>query len=127
MKTLFLIRFGNAPDPRVTAALAPHIAGKAFAAPIPGAILSVFNTKSEEAQITQDVKRTGALFFLIDRAKMNMSLPEEILNTINKVLGVAAQVAQTRPLTIDEILDKISVSGVESLTADELRTLERGQ
>ena len=48
MKKLFLVRFGSAPNPAVSQALMPHIVGKAFAAPIPGAILSVFNTQSSE-------------------------------------------------------------------------------
>jgi uncharacterized protein (DUF2267 family) len=125
MKKLFLVRFGSAPNPAVSQALMPHIVGKAFAAPIPGAILSVFNTQSSEEQITQDVKETGATFFLMEESKVNLNLPEALMQAINAVIKTATQVA-IPDLTVDEILDKISRSGVESLTQNEKEILERG-
>jgi DNA-binding NarL/FixJ family response regulator len=125
MKKLFLVRFGSAPNPAVSQALKPHIVGPAFAAPIPGAILSVFNTQSSEEEITQDVKETGATFFLMEETKVNLNLPEALMQAINAVLQTAAQTA-TPDLTVDEILDKISRSGVESLTQREKEILQRG-
>jgi DNA-binding NarL/FixJ family response regulator len=125
MKKLFLVRFGSTPNPAVSQALKPHIVGPAFAAPIPGAILSVFNTESSEEEITQDVKETGATFFLMEETKVNLNLPEALMHAINAVLQTAAQTA-TPDLTVDEILDKISRSGVESLTQREKEILQRG-
>jgi len=125
MKKLFLVRFGSVPNPEVSQALKPHIVGPAFAAPIPGAILSVFNTQSSEEQITQDVKETGATFFLMEESKVNLNLPEALMQAINAVIKTATQVA-IPDLTVDEILDKISRSGVESLTQNEKAILERG-
>lgn len=125
MKKLFLVRFGSVPNLEVSQALKPHIVGPAFAAPIPGAILSVFNTQSSEEQITQDVKETGAIFFLMEESKVNLNLPEALMQAINAVIKTATQVA-IPDLTVDEILDKITRSGVESLTQNEKAILERG-
>ena len=118
MKKLILIRFGDRPNPTVSNALKPHISGPAFAGPIPGAIMSVFNTESDEAQITQDLKQTGALFFLLDAANVNQNLPEGMMEAIDGALGTSTQ-APVPVLTIDEILDKISAQGFSSLTEAE--------
>jgi hypothetical protein len=126
MKKLILIRFGQTPSPAVSNALASHIVGPAFAAPIPGAILSVFNTNSSEDQITQDVKETGATFFLMDEAKVNLNLPEALIQAINKVMQTArATASPQRELNLDQILDKIGATGMESLTPEERAFLNR--
>jgi hypothetical protein len=126
MKKVFLIRFGSAPSPAVSQALAPHIVGRAFAAPIPGAILSVFNTNSSEEEITQDVKETGATFFLMEETKVNLNLPEALIQAINKVVGTAQRMASPqRELSLDDILDKIARSGMDSLTPEERAFLQR--
>ena len=126
MKKLILIRFGQTPSPAVSNALAPHIVGPAFAAPIPGAILSVFNTNSSEDQITQDVKETGATFFLMDETKVNLNLPEALMQAIDRVVQTArATASPQRALNLDQILDKIGATGMESLTPEERAFLNR--
>jgi len=126
MKKLILIRFGQTPSPAVSNALAPHIVGPAFAAPIPGAILSVFNTNSSEDQITQDVKETGATFFLMDETKVNLNLPEALMQAIDRVVKTArATASPQRELNLDQILDKIGATGMESLTPEERAFLNR--
>jgi len=126
MKRIILIRFGDKPNPTVSNALKPHIVGQAFAGPIPGAIMSVFNTESDEAQITQDLKETGALFFLLDAATVNQNLPEGMMEAIDRVLG-AAPAPEVFVPTIDDVLDKILRHGVQSLTSAEKRILEAGE
>ncbi len=128
MKKLFLIRFGNVPNPEVTKVLAKHISGRAFAGPIPGAILSVFNTKSDPSTITQQLSKTGALFFLIEEGALNQNLPEGLMEAINKLTGnseVTPQPVNPR-WTLDDILDLISQNGIESLTSSQLQILRAG-
>lgn len=126
MKKLILIRFGTTPNPTVSNALKPHIVGPAFAGPIPGAIMSVFNTESDEDQITQDLKQTGALFFLLDSANTHQNLPEGMMEAIDAVLGTSPE-PQAPVLTIDQILEKISAKGIASLTPAEIAKLEAGE
>lgn len=128
MKKLFLIRFGNVPNPEVTNVLAKHISGRAFAGPIPGAILSVFNTESDPSTITQQLSKTGALFFLIEAGSLNQNLPEGLMEAINKLTGNSEVTPQpVNPvLTMDDILDLISQNGIESLTASQLQILRAG-
>jgi len=121
-----LIRFGTTPNPAVSNALKSHISGQAFAGPIPGAIMSVFNTESDEDQITQDLKQTGALFFLLDSANVHQNLPEGMMEAIDAVLGTAPA-PEPQVLTIDEILEKISAQGIRSLTQAERARLEAGE
>ena len=76
MEKLILVRFGQAPSPAVSMALRPHIVGQAFAGPIPGAIMSVFNTESNLETVCNDIKATGAFFLLARFNDMNIELPE---------------------------------------------------
>ena len=126
MKKLILIRFGDRPNPTVSNALKPHIVGQAFAGPVPGAIMSVFNTESDEAQITQDLKETGAIFFLMNADLVNLNLPEGMMEAINGMLGIQTK-RETPVLTVDEILEKISAKGIASLTPAEIAKLEAGE
>ena len=128
MKKLFLIRFGNVPNPEVTNVLAKHISGRAFAGPIPGAILSVFNTESDPSTITQQLSKTGALFFLIEAGALNQNLPEGLMEAINKLTGNSEVTPQpVNPVwTLDDILDLISQNGIESLTSSQLQILRAG-
>lgn len=122
MQKFILIRFGNSPSPAVSQALKPHIQGPAFAGPIPGAIMSVFNSSSEESQIAEAIKETGATFFLMKEDAISLNLPDGMMEAINQVLGTAPQ-APAQELTLDDVLDKISASGFESLTPAELDIL----
>jgi hypothetical protein len=122
MKKLTLIRFGQSPSPEVSAALAPHIVGKAVALPIPGAILSIFKSNSSIEEVREAIAKTGAMFILSDNTEL--VLPQPLMDAIKKVFPEAEPAAEEKTLTMDEILDLISQNGIESLTPDQRRQLE---
>lgn len=123
MKKLVLVRLGLSPNPQVTAALLPHMSPNPVAFPIPGAIVSVFETQSSIDEVAQAVKETGSLFFLMDMESARINLPEEIM----ELIGSAEQPqAPTAEQTVDEILDLIREHGVEVLTDEQKRILEQG-
>jgi|688.fasta_scaffold151421_2 hypothetical protein len=122
MTNLTLIRFGQSPSPEVSAALAPHIIGKAVALPIPGAILSIFKSNSTMDEVRDSIAQTGAMFILSESTEM--VLPQPLMDAIIKVFKGAAPVLEDKPLTMDEILDLISQNGIESLTPAQKQQLE---
>ena len=122
MKALTLIRFGQSPSPEVSAALAPHIVGKAVALPIPGAILSIFKSNSSIEEVREAIAETGAMFILSDNTEL--VLPQPLMDAIKKVFPEAEPAADEKTLTMDEILDLINQNGIESLTPDQKRQLE---
>ncbi len=122
MKALTLIRFGQSPSPEVSAALAPHIIGKAVALPIPGAILSIFKSNSSIEEVREAIAKTGAMFILSDNTEL--VLPQPLMDAIKKVFPEAEPAAEEKTLTMDEILDLINQNGIESLTPDQKRQLE---
>jgi hypothetical protein len=130
MEKLILVRFGSQPSPAVSAALAPHINGRAFAAPIPGAIMSVFNSPSNLEDICDSIKETGAFFMLMRFNDVNLFLPEELIEAIHKAMGSIDRLetaSDQREWTMDEVLDLISANGIDSLTPAQRRILEGRQ
>jgi hypothetical protein len=127
MTQVILIRFGETPNPAITAILAPHMIGKAIATPVPGAIMSVFNTESDVALIAQQLKELGPNFFIFKREDAKFNLPEEFIAKIDEVMGSEAPKPVRREWTVDEILDIIVNHGIESLTPEQRAILERGQ
>ncbi len=128
MQKLILVRFGNQPSPAVSMALKPHIVGNAFAGPIPGAIMSVFNTESTKEEIAEDIKETGAYFMLMRADEASINLPEELMTVIAHIVREEpGRATDLRELTIDDILDLINKNGIESLTPDQRRILDNRQ
>ena len=128
MQKLILVRFGNQPSPAVSMALKPHIVGNAFAGPIPGAIMSVFNTESTKEEIAEDIKETGAYFMLMRADEAAINLPEELMAVIAQITSEEpGRATDSRELTIDDILDLINKNGIESLTPDQRRILNNRQ
>jgi len=128
MQKLILVRFGNQPSPAVSMALKPHIVGNAFAGPIPGAIMSVFNTESTKEEIAEDIKETGAYFMLMRADEVSINLPEELMAVIAQIVSEEpGRATDLRELTIDDILDLINKNGIESLTPDQRRILDNRQ
>lgn len=126
-RQVILVRFGEVPNPRITAVLADHISGKAIALPVPGAIMSIFFTESTIESITRDLKEVGPNFFLFDRDNAGINLPNEVLEVIDRAMGQEAQQpVQQREWTMDEVLDQISRGGMDSLTPEQRAVLERG-
>lgn len=65
MKRFALIRFGSVPNPDVTMALQSHIdLSRSVAFPIPGAVMSIFDTESDPIQIAADVRAVGVQFII---------------------------------------------------------------
>jgi hypothetical protein len=126
-RQVILIRFGEKPNPAITAVLANHITGKAVALPVPGAIMSIFYSESTIESISQDLKRVGPHFFIFDRDVAGMNLPDEIIDVIDQAMGEPAQrpVVQ-REWTVDEVLDIIVTQGIDALTPEQRAVLERG-
>jgi hypothetical protein len=61
---------------------------------------------------------------------VNLFMPEEIIEAINKVMGQLDRVENPRAQrdwSIDEILDLISANGIESLTPEQRRVLDGRQ
>jgi hypothetical protein len=109
-------------------ALKPHIVGNAFAGPIPGAIMSVFNTESTKEEIAEDIKETGAYFMLMRADEAAINLPEELMAVIAQITSEEpGRATDLRELTIDDILDLINKNGIESLTPDQRRILDNRQ
>lgn len=127
MQKLILVRFGNQPSPVVSMALQPHIIGQAFAGPIPGAIMSVFNTNSTKEKIANDLKETGAFFMLMSAAEAQVNLPEELMEIIGNIVAEEPGRPQEPELTIDDVLDLINKHGIESLTPTQRRILDGRQ
>lgn len=126
MKKLVLIRIGQVPNPQVTEALVPHMTGRPVAFPIPGAIVSVFDTPHSIEEVSESVKETGVFFFLVEFDKMQMHLPEEIMQIVSRAIGERPRV-QEEDLTIDDVLDLITRNGIESLTPAQRRILDQGR
>lgn len=126
MKKLALIRFGNSPSQAVSMALRPHIVGKGFVAPIPGAILSVFNSESSIEEVSESIKETGALFILTDYDESQFNMPEGFTEAVEAVIGQTPQTPQVE-ITLDDVLDLINRNGIESLTPEQRRILESFQ
>ena len=127
MTQVILIRFGEVPNPAITAILAPHMIGKAIATPVPGAIMSVFNTDSDVAQIAQELKELGPNFFIFKREDAKFNLPEEFITKIDQVMGSDAPKPARREWTVDEVLDIIADQGMDALTPEQRSVLERGR
>ena len=127
MRKIVFMRFGPPiPIPPISAALRPHIANPeaAYAFPMPGGVLSIFDTESTDEQITADVKPTGAFFFVFPFNGNATALPEPIMEKLGVIATTPAE--DTTELTIDDVLQKVHDHGMESLTPVEKAILERG-
>lgn len=128
-RQVILIRFGETPNPAITMALVPHMQGKAIALPVPGAILSVFDSESKLEDIRASLKEIGdPYFFLFEKNNSQFNLPEVISEIVQREFGdfQTQAPAPVKEWTVDEVLDLIAAHGIESLTPDQKAVLERG-
>lgn len=129
MQKIVILRFGPPiPIPEINAALRPHFADQAAKAfPMPGGVMSVFNTNSTIEEVTNSVKEAvpGLPFFIFSYDPKGRSLPQPLIDAIESDAEPTSNGAQATAteLTIDEILEKITASGMESLTPSELAVL----
>jgi hypothetical protein len=130
MKKLILVRIGQVPNPMVTAALIPHMTGRPVAFPIPGAIVSIFDTQSSIEQVSESIKETGAFFFLMEQRNAAMHLPPEVMEIISQVTEGSETSTSSQPeqeLSIDDVLDLITQNGIESLTPAQKQILDQSR
>ena len=138
MQKVVVFRFGPPiPIPPITNALIPHFAsGKPMAIPVPGGVMSVFNTNSTIDEIATSIKGTELpiIFFVFAYSRTSTVLPTELADAIADALGdevaEASTVMPNEPSatvgTYDQILDKINATGMSSLTEAELAVLKAG-
>ena len=138
MKTFVFLRFGPAiPIPQVTEGLNPHmVKGQAIAFPMPGGVMSVFNSESDVVSIMESVKESapGIPFIVFPFEDGAYGLPDQAIDAMEALDAAtngrepgkaqpAENVEPTTELTVDQILDKLNEHGIESLTPAELRIL----
>jgi hypothetical protein len=129
MQKIVIMRFGP-PTPifEINAALKPHFADKlAKAFPMPGGVMSVFNTESSIEEVTASIKETGVPvpFFIFPFNADACQLPPQAIAAITGEADNGTS-APTRTPTMDEVLEKISATGIESLTPEEKAVLNAG-
>lgn len=117
------------PIPEVSAALRPHInSPDAKAFPVPGGVVSIIDTESSIADVSAALDQVGVFFFIVPMDANVVGMPQGLNDALNQRGIVAPSAPQpVRPLTVDEILDKINATGVESLTDAERAILEANQ
>jgi hypothetical protein len=129
MKKLILVRlFAMNPDPRVTNVLGAHMSQtiRPVFIPTPGAMITVFETESDQKEIEAQLKQLGVFFVLGDLQTISLVLPNELMAIIRPFTNDAvANPDANRQWTLDELLDLISMSGRESLTPEQLTQLQR--
>jgi hypothetical protein len=87
--------------------------------------MSVFNTDSTPEEVATSLKEVSPdlPFFVMPLDSARMQIPG-----LFEIVGEDTPTeAQPAPLNMDAILEKISATGMESLTEDEKAFLERGQ
>lgn len=132
MQKIVILRFGPPiPIPEINAALRPHFADqRAKAFPMPGGVMSVFSTESSIEEVATSIKECGVpgiSFFVFPFDEKSCQLPPQLIAAINDGAANNSSPVPSRQLTVDEILEKISAHGRESLTPDELETLNRSR
>jgi hypothetical protein len=127
MKKVVLVRFGDVPSPTVSAALKPHLNGIAIAFPVPGAVMSIFETESSEDQIAQDVKATGAMFLLFPLVPSQMALPVPVMEAVNAKFEISPEPTDSiADVTLEAVIARMREHGIISLTEAEKQLLQAG-
>lgn len=124
-------RFGMAPDPRVSEVLMSEIITNKMEAkilPLPGIIISVFKSELTPTQIRERFKSDSELnevpFMVTTLENFDINLPEKIRKSIFG-LGVGETSSQPEVhLTMDDLLELISIKGLAGLSQQEKTRLE---
>lgn len=122
------MRFGPPmPIPEINDALKPHFGDdpQARMYPVPGGVMSIFETSSTCEEVAASLKslEMPLPFFVMPYDTNVIQLPG--LTDVD--VSETSDAPSTATLTVDQILDKISREGIESLSVEEKATLERGQ
>lgn len=124
MNKIVIMRFGpQRLIKEINEALRPHFShdANAKAVPVPGGVMSVFNTESTLEDVSKSLKRIdrNLPFFVMPFNENHMQIPGLTSDESSDV-----EDDEVPTLTVDQILEKISANGINSLTENEKSILE---
>ena len=128
MKNLTLLRFGNSPMPAVSEVLSRHMVGQGVLMPIPGVVISVFDTETSIEVLTEELRSTDAYFYLVETNCEGLGMPDEFRDAVLQNFPHAfgdVQVPSNTEVDIEELLNKVRTQGDDSLTPEEKDRLTR--
>jgi len=130
-KKIVFSRFGMGPDPRVSEVLMSEIIknkSEAKILPLPGIIISVFESDLTPTQIRDRFKNDSELsevpFMVTTLEDFDINLPEKIRKSVFGIGETSSPTSSTSHLTMDDLLELISVKGLSGLTVDEKTRLD---
>ena len=124
-------RFGMGPDPRVSEVLMSEIIAnknEAKILPLPGIIISVFKSELTPTQIRDRFKNDSVLnevpFMVTTLEDFDINLPEKIRNSVFGLGETSSPTPTASHLTMDDLLELISIKGLSGLTVEEKSRLD---
>jgi len=124
-------RFGMGPDPRVSEVLMSEIIknkSEAKILPLPGIIISVFESELTPTQIRDRFKNDRELsevpFMVTTLEDFDINLPEKIRKSVFGIGETSSPSSSASHLTMDDLLELISVKGLSGLTIEEKSRLD---
>ena len=130
-KKIVFSRFGMGPDPRVSEVLMSEIIknkNEAKILPLPGIIISVFESELTPTQIRDRFKNDSELsevpFMVTTLENFDVNLPEKVRKSVFGIGETSSPTSFTVDLTMDDLLELISVKGLDGLTQSERARLD---
>jgi len=124
-------RFGMGPDPKVSEVLMTEIIANKTEAkilPLPGIIISVFKSELTPTQIRDRFKNDPELnevpFMVTTLEDFDVNLPEKVRQSVFGLGATSSQTDPTADLTMDDLLELISVKGLSGLSPQEKARLD---
>ena len=119
------------PDPRVSEVLMSEIIlnkTEAKILPLPGIIISVFKSELTPTQIRDRFKNDSVLnevpFMVTTLEDFDINLPEKIRNSVFGLGETSTPTPTASHLTMDDLLELISIKGLSGLTVEEKSRLD---
>ena len=123
-------RFGMGPDPRVSEVLMSEIIknkSEAKILPLPGIIISVFESELSPKEIRQrfanDPELNEVPFMVTTLEDFDVNLPEKVRTSVFG-LGQSQKTTMSSQLTMDDLLELISIKGLSGLSESEKARLD---
>jgi len=123
-------RFGMGPDPRVSEVLMSEIIknkSEAKILPLPGIIISVFESELSPKEIRQrfanDPELNEVPFMVTTLEDFDVNLPEKVRTSVFG-LGQSQKTTVSSQLTMDDLLELISIKGLSGLSESEKARLD---
>lgn len=123
-------RFGMGPDPRVSEVLMSEIIANKTEAkilPLPGIIISVFKSELTPTQIRErfsnDPELNEVPFMVTTLEDFDVNLPEKVRQSVFG-FGQSSTQPSSAQLTMDDLLELISVKGLSGLSQSEKARLD---